>query len=189
VARASNMKGGYGSKTTLTLDTSPSFDNTLKTPQNPQEDPVSREVSYPRSIPLSPNYFDALFGMEEDAPLEKRALQTEATETQRTSAPRMDPNKKAPMPLEQLEREAKEEALQHALHLSHMEAHRTRLGRSRQTLRSGGEREAAGQPRSRTAGPTTRHAEGSTTLLPPPTPTGSHELIPDSEPSSSAPAS
>ena len=48
--------------------------------------------------------------MKEDAPLEERAPQrTEHTETQRTSAPNMDPKKKAPMPLEQPEREAEEE--------------------------------------------------------------------------------
>jgi hypothetical protein len=53
--------------------TLPSYDNTLKTHQNRLEVPVSKEVLSPRSIPHSPNYFDALLEMEEDAPLEERA--------------------------------------------------------------------------------------------------------------------
>ena len=123
-------------------------------------------VSFQESIPHSPIYFDALSEMEEDAPLEERtSVRKEPTET---SSPSRDPNKKAPMPLEQQEREVEEDALQHALHLSRVEAHRTRLAGSRQAQRIEVEKEAAGQPRRWTAGLTTRHTDGSKTHFPPP---------------------
>jgi hypothetical protein len=94
---------------TLMPGTLPSCDNTLKTHRNRLEGPASKEVLSPKSIPHSPNYFDALSNMEEDAPLEERApWRIKPTGIQRTSSPR-DPKKKAPMPLEQPEREAEEE--------------------------------------------------------------------------------
>ncbi len=132
MARASNTTGGYGSNTTLMLGTPPRCDNTLKTPQNPPEGLVLKGASFPGSIPHSPNYFDALSEMEEDAPLvEMTPLGAKPMETQRTSAPSKDPNKKVPMHVEQHEREAEEDALQLALHRSRVEAHRTRLTGSR----------------------------------------------------------
>ena len=72
--------------------TSPSSDNTLKTPPNPQEDLGLKAASSPGSIPLSPNYFDALSGIEKDAPLEERDFQTRPMENQRISSPSKDPN-------------------------------------------------------------------------------------------------
>jgi len=85
-----------------------------------------------------------------------------------TLAPSKDPNKKAPMPMEQQEREAEEDALQHALHLSRVEANRTRPAGSRHALRIGVEKEAAGQPLSWSVGLTTRLADGSKTHFPHP---------------------
>ena len=92
------------------------------------------------------------------------------------------------MPLAQPEKEAKEEALQMALHKSREAAQWTSLAGTRQELRIGRGREAARQPRTLTCRPTTLHVDGWRTHIPPP-PTGSSDLIPDSEPNSSASAS
>ena len=171
-ARASSTKGGSGSKTTSTRGTLPSCDNTLKTPLNQLEDLGSKEALYPGLIPLSRNYFDALSGMEQDAPLVERNVQTRHKENQRTSAPSKDPNSKAPMRPEQLMEEAEEEELHLALHLSRMEAHRThRVGSgSGKASTSGGEKEAAGQSKSWIARRTIRLADGLKTLPPQPPP-------------------
>jgi len=100
VVKASITKGDYESKMTSMHGTLPSYDNTLKTHQNRLEVPVSKEVLSPRSIPHSPNYFDALLEMEEDAPLEERAARwIESKWTQETSVINVDPKKKASMPL------------------------------------------------------------------------------------------
>ena len=92
------------------------------------------------------------------------------------------------MRLVQEEGEAEEEVLRRALHMSRVEAHRICLAGTRHALRVGGEREVAGQPRSLTIGPITLHADGPRTHFPPPL-TRFLELIPGSEPNSSAPVS
>ena len=70
----------------LTPGTLPSCDNTYMTQPNRLEDPVLKAVSSPMSIPLLPNYFDALSKEEEDAPLEETApREIESTGTQRVT--------------------------------------------------------------------------------------------------------
>jgi hypothetical protein len=95
-----------------------------KTEPNRQEDRVSKEVSSPTSIPLSPSPFDAL-SEEEDAPPGETILhEIEFPGTQRAIAPNLDPKEKALVPLGQQEAEATEEALQLALHRSREEVQR-----------------------------------------------------------------
>ena len=142
-ANASNVRGGFGSRTSSTPDTSPRFVNTHKTRPNRRGDRASKEASSPTSISHSPIYFDVLLEEGEASP-EKRAPQEpglEYTELQRAIALSLDPKGKAPMQLRELEAEEEEKAIQLALHRSRKDAQRRSQGGKE--LQIGPEKEAA----------------------------------------------
>jgi len=106
------------------------------TPLNPQEDPALRGDLSPPSIPLSPNYFDALSKVEEEE--QERGLtqahEMEKRDLKRALALSLDPNGKAPMSRHDLEVQMGEEELQQALHLSRVEEEKS-LERRKSTSR------------------------------------------------------
>ncbi len=128
-ARASNMKGGYGSRTTSTPRTSLRSTSKHKTLLNRQEVPALKEASSSTQIPLSPNYFDVL-SKEQEAPPEENAVQETEREfpgLQRVIALSTDSKGKAPMLLREQEEMVAEETLLSALHRSREEAQRSCL--------------------------------------------------------------
>ncbi len=119
----SNMRGSFGSQTTLTHGTSPNCGNTPKIPPSRQADQDSREDLSPDSIPLSQNYFDAL-SKEQDVHSEGLGKQ-KPPRAQKALAPCQRQREKAPMSIQAQEAEWEEKEFQRAWLLS-KEAHSQR---------------------------------------------------------------
>ena len=96
VEKASITRRGCGSGMTSMPLTSLNCVRTLKTPPSQLAYRVSKEASYPASIPLSPNYFDVLSKVE-DAPTEGiLERERESPGIHRALALSRDPKEKPP---------------------------------------------------------------------------------------------